>query len=84
MEDVRETLDWLAAKCIFSTFDLKDGFFQVRLSEDSKPCTAIRTVVGSLQYKHLPKGLKNSPGTFQRILNTILGDHKERMSFVHL
>ncbi len=78
MEDVRETLDWLATKKIFSTFDLKDGFFQVELEEYSKPITAIRTVLGLLQYTRLPQGLKNSPGTFQRIVNTILGDRKGR------
>jgi hypothetical protein len=41
MEDVRETLDWLARKKIFSTFDLKDGFFQVLLAKESRPLTAV-------------------------------------------
>ncbi len=78
MESVRDTLDWLANKKIFSTFDLKDVFFQVELEDESKPLTVIRTVLGLLQYTRLPQGLKNSPGTFQRIVNTILGDRKGR------
>lgn len=76
MEDVRNVLNWLAGKNVFSTFDLKDGFFQVELEEESKPLTAIRTVLGLLQYRRLPQGMKNSPGTFQRIVNVILGAMK--------
>jgi hypothetical protein len=76
MEDVRTTLDWLSGKKIFSTFDLKDGFFQVVLAEESRPLTAVRTVMGLVQYRRLPQGLKNSPATFQRIVNQTLGDLK--------
>jgi hypothetical protein len=65
MEDVRETLDWLARKKIFSTFDLKDGFFQVLLAKESRPLTAVRTVVDLYQYCRLSQGLKNSPAAFQ-------------------
>lgn len=78
MEHVRDTLDWLASKSVFSVFDLKDGFYQVMLDPESRACTAIRTVLGLLQYTRLPQGLKNSPGTFQRIVNFILGDRKGR------
>lgn len=76
MENVRDTLDWLATKRVFSIFDLKDGFYQVELDPCSKECTAIRTVLGLLQFTRLPKGLKNSPRTFQRILIMILGSRK--------
>ncbi len=81
LESVRDTLDWLANKKILSTFDLKDGFFQVELEDESKPLTAIRTVLELLQYTCLPQCSKNSPGTFQRIVNTILGDRKGRYGF---
>jgi Reverse transcriptase (RNA-dependent DNA polymerase) len=76
MENVRTTLDWLSGKKIFSTFDLKDGFFQIVLAEGSRPLTAVRTVMGLVQYRRLPQGLKNSPATFQRIVNQTLGDLK--------
>jgi hypothetical protein len=76
MEDVRGTLDWLSGKRIFSTLDLKDGFFQVMLAKESRPLTAVRTVMGLMQYRRLPQGLKNSPATFQRIVNATLGDLK--------
>ena len=78
MANVRDTLDWLASKRIFSVFDLKDGVYQVDLHPDSRACPAIRTVLGLLHYTRLPQGLKNSPGTFQRIINFILGDRKRK------
>lgn len=36
MEKVKEILDWLASKRIFTTFDLKNGYFQVELDESSR------------------------------------------------
>lgn len=78
MEDMRQVLDWLGGKKVLSTFDLKDAFYQVELLDESKPLTAIRTVVGLLQYTRLPQGMKNASGTLQRILNVVLGDRKGR------
>ena len=46
MEGLKETLDCLGSKKVFSTFDLKDGNFQVQLNEASRPLTAVRTVSG--------------------------------------
>ena len=76
MEGVKENLDWLVSKNDFSTFDLKDGYFQVELDVASRQYTAVRTVVGLLQYCRLPMGMKNSPGVFQRIVNRVLGNFK--------
>lgn len=59
-------------------FYLKDGFYQVELYPDSKECTAVRTVPGLLQSTCLPEGLQNSPNTFQRIINMIIGHQKGR------
>lgn len=72
MEHIKATLDWMSSKSILSTFDLKEGYFQVELHEDSQAMTAIRTVVGFLCYVLLPQGLRNSPAVFQGMVNVIL------------
>ena len=77
-EGVKKTLDWLPQKRVFAKFDLKNGFFQVALAEESRHLTEVRTVLGLLQYTRLAQGLKNSPVAFQRIVNLVLGDLKER------
>ena len=84
MEDMRQVLDWLGSKKVLSTFDLKDAFYQVELEDHSKPLTAIRTVVGLLQYTRLPQGMKNSSVTLQRIINIVLGDRKEQDVFAFM
>ena len=76
MGNVRSTLNCMCRKRTFSTFDLKDGFFQVSLSKESRDYTAIRTTFGLLRYVRLPQGLKNSPAVFQRLVNAILASRK--------
>lgn len=78
MEDVRATLDWVGSKIVFSTIELKDGFFQIELEEGYTNLTAVRTVLGLRRYARMPQGLKNSPAAFQRIINAIFGDREGR------
>ena len=76
MEDMSAAIEWLAQRRIFTMVDLKQGFFQIDLAVESRPLTAVRTVLGLLQYTRLPQGLKNSPAVCQRAVNHILGDLK--------
>jgi hypothetical protein len=46
------------------------------LAEESRSLTFVRTVMGLMQYRRLPQGLKNSPATFQRIVSATLRDLK--------
>ena len=78
MEGVKESLDWVSSKKLFTTFDLKDGYFQAALEDDSKQLTSVRTVLGLFQYCRLPMGLQNSPALFQRIVNKVLENLKGR------
>jgi hypothetical protein len=60
---------------IFSTLDACKGFWQVRMGE-GRELTAFR-VNGKVyvwKLKVMPMGLKNAPATFQRFMESILGD----------
>ena len=70
-EDALETLG-SSQPTFFSTLDLKSGFYQVEIDEKSRPYTAWRCHMGSNQFRRLPMGLKNSPATFQRLMETVL------------
>ena len=57
---------------IVSKFDLLKGFWQVPLTERAKEVSAFVTPDGLFQYKVMPFGMKNSPATFQRLINQVV------------
>ena len=65
--------------------DLKSGFWQVKVSEESRQYTAF--TVGSMGvYKFLcmPYGLCNAPATFQHLMQNCLGELNLSFTMVYL
>ena len=56
---------------VFSTLDLKSGFWQIPLDENSRHITAFSTPFGHYEWLRCPMGLRNSPLTCQRLINSI-------------
>ena len=57
-----------------SKIDLASGFWQVPLSEESRPYTAFSTRQGLYHFRVLPFGLTNAPGCFSRLMRIVLKD----------
>ena len=55
-------------------FDLLKGFWQVPLTDRAKEISAFVTPDGLYQYKVMPFGMKNSPASFQRLINKVIAD----------
>lgn len=62
---------------IFSKFDCKSGFWQLKLTEESKPLTAFSTPCGHYHWNVMPFGLNIAPQIFQRWMDSIFKDLKD-------
>ena len=72
---IEETLDTLHGACIFSSLDLKSGYWQIEVEEKDKEKTAFTAgPLGFFEFNFLPFGLCGSPATFQRLMNLCMRD----------
>lgn len=69
-----DLLPELANAKIFSTLDLKNGFWHVKLDEESSRLTTFSTPFGRYKWKRLPFGLSVSSEIFQKRLHQAVGD----------
>ena len=66
-------IDGMQGSTIFSTLDLRDGFYQILMREKDIPLTAVSTPGGMLwEWLVMPQGLKNAPATFNRCVTHLL------------
>lgn len=66
---IHDTLRDLGQATVFSTIDLRNGYWQIPMEPESKPFTAFATPDGATyQFRVMPFGLKNAPATFQRFM----------------
>lgn len=72
LPNITDLLDRLGRCQYFTTLDLASGFYQVEMDEESVPKTAFNAENGHYEYVRMPMGLKNSPSTFQRVMDNIL------------
>ena len=83
--EIEDSLDCLDGATIFTSLDLQSGYWQVEMTEDSKPLTAF--TVGPLGFYEcvwMPFGLTNAPATFQQLMETCLGEIHLKWCIIYL
>ena len=78
----QELIKNLYKAVIFSKFDMKSGYYQIRVKED-KYKTAFVVPFGHYEWNVMPMGLKNAPSEIQNIMNNILMPYS-RFAIVYL
>ena len=75
-----EVQDCLMGSTMFSTFDLKSGYWQLPVHPDDQPKTAFCPGSGFelFQFRRMPFGISGAPASFQRLTNCVCGN----LSFV--
>ena len=82
---IESILDSLAGAQIFSTLDLKAGYWQVEMAEECKAYTAFTCgPLGFYECDTMPFGATNAPATFQRLMHDCLGELNMNWCIVYL
>ena len=85
LPQIEESLDYLNGAKIFTSLDLKAGYWQVLMSEDSIPYTAFTVgPLGFYECVRMPFGLTNALATFQRLMESCLGDLHLQYCIIYL
>ena len=82
---IEEVFDVLNGATVFSTIDMKSGYYQVEVEESHKERTAFTVgPLGFFEYNKMPFGLSNSPATYQRLMEECLGDYNMKICVIYL
>ena len=72
MPRIDACLDAMNGARWFSTFDLRSGYHQVLMGEESRDKTTFVRREGTFGFRVMPFGLTGAPATFQRLMNVVM------------
>ena len=75
--DKSELINSIQESKIFSKFDCKSGFWQIKMHPDSIEWTAFICPLGNYEWLVMPFGLKNAPSIFQRKMDEIFSKYRK-------
>ena len=75
--DKSELINSIQESKIFSKFDCKSGFWQIKMHPDSIEWTAFTYLLGHYEWLVMPFGLKNAPSIFQRKMDEVFSKYKK-------
>ena len=81
---IQEIFDQMGGSAVFSTMDMRSGYWQVPLSEEAIPKTAFVCHRGQFEFLRVPFGLANAPSHYQRVMTQVLGKYIGKFVMVFL
>ena len=77
LPNIDEMFSKLGGSRIFSTIDLRSGYYHVGLTKESHPKSAFIVPMGKWQFKRTPFGLSQAPAYFQLLIDKVLAGCSE-------
>ena len=74
---INEMYAVLCGSKIFTTLDLRSGYYHINLNEESKAKTAFVTPFGKYEFNSIPFGLAQAPAYFQQLISMVLQDCRD-------
>ena len=85
LPQIEDTLDTPSTAKIFSTHDLRSGYWQIEIEEVDKEKTALSVDrLGLYECNRMPFGFTNAPATFQRLMEHFLKDLNSKECGIYL
>ena len=69
---LEELVESASSNQYYASLDMKEAYYQVKLSEESRDLTTFSDGVSLYRFKRLPFGLSCSPAIFSRIIGNVL------------
>ena len=81
---IQAIFDEMGGSKVFSTIDLKSGFWQIPVAPEDQAKTAFRCHLGHFECRRMPFGLCNAPAVFQRTMDKVLAGLIGVCAFVYI
>jgi hypothetical protein len=81
---IQDIFDSIGQGCIFTTLDLKSGYWQLEVAPEDREKTAFSCHRGHFEFNRVSFGLTNDPAVFQRAMDKILSPVIGRCAFVYI